>query len=344
MKEKVLLTECKVGSILAEDVCNENGVVLAAKNTIMNRYIIGHLMHLGVGYATIYRDISRNEGKASENKLEDSYKKSLMQTKELIQNIAAGKPLEYEKVYLLANQIHKNIHENSNIIKLLTEVRNKDDYTYTHSLNTAYYSMLISRWLNLPENEIMKAIQSGLLHDIGKTRIPHEILNKSGRLTEEEYDLIKKHSQLGYEIVKDSKEIDEDVKLAILLHHERINGSGYPFHCFADNMNLHSRIVAMADVFDAMTSERVYKKRATPFEVFDMYLTEGLCLFDTKMLYVFMNNMAVNLLGVNVLLNNGKTGEIVYIPFHKLTSPVVKIASEYVDISEEKELQILKLV
>lgn len=345
MGEKTVLSECKEGDILASDVINLDGEVLAAKNIVLNRFIIEQLYELGINSVFIYKTIPNSKEEIAHSELIESYRNSVLQTKECLQNLAAGKPLDFKQISLIADQIHNSINENSNnTIKLLTEIKSSDEYTYTHSVNTAFYSMLIGKWLNLPEQGINKAIQSGLLHDVGKTRIPDEILNKAGRLSNEEYDIIKNHTVLGYEIVKDVGEIDKDVKAAVLLHHERMDGSGYPFHYLEDHMNLYSRIVALADVFDAMTSDRVYKKRATPFAVFDMYQTEGVCQFDIKLLNVFMNNLAVHLIGSNVLLSNGKTGEIVYIPFHKVTSPIVKVASEYLDLSEQKTVQILSLV
>jgi putative nucleotidyltransferase with HDIG domain len=342
--KKLELSSCREGDILAADVINEYDVVLVAKDTVLNDYIIERLCDLGVKDVRICRTSSHSRYVVTDSILDKEYHEVVLQTKELLQELAAGKPLECEKVYLITDQIHKSINENGNIIRLLTQIKSTDDYTYTHSVNTAFYSMLISKWLGLPDQDVRKAIQSGLLHDIGKTKIPPEILNKKGRLTDQEFDIIKSHPVLGYDMVKDIAELDNDIKLAVLLHHERMNGSGYPYHYFAEGMNLFSRIVALADVFDAMTSDRVYKKRSTPFDVFDMYQTEGVCLFDTKMLFVFMKNIAVNLIGANVLLNNGKLGEIVYVPFHSLTTPVIKVASEYLDISEEKTIQILSII
>jgi HD-GYP domain-containing protein (c-di-GMP phosphodiesterase class II) len=109
-------------------------------------------------------------------------------------------------------------------------------------------------------------------------------------------------------------------------------------------MNLYSRIVAVADVFDAMTSDRVYKKRSTPFDTFEMFLTVGISMFDTKILNVFLNNLAAYLIGSNVLLSNGEEGEIVFISLQNLTSPIIKISSGYLDFSKEKTVNIISML
>ena len=226
----------------------------------------------------------------------------------------------------------------------MTEIRSKDEYTYSHCVNVAFYSMLIAKWLKLSDIDINKAIQSGLLHDIGKAKIPVELLNKKGSLTKEEYEIIKKHSIFGYEIIKEMQEIDSDVKNAVLLHHERVDGSGYPFHYYRDDLNLYSRIVAVADVFDAMTSDRVYKKRISPFEVFEMFQTMGLAIFDSNILITFINKIATYLIGANVFLSNGDIAEISFIPPQSVIYPIVKTTAGYIDLSNTEDVKILSMI
>jgi HD-GYP domain-containing protein (c-di-GMP phosphodiesterase class II) len=139
-------------------------------------------------------------------------------------------------------------------------------------------------------------------------------------------------------------EIDNEIKKAVLLHHERIDGSGYPYHYYYENLDLFSKVVAIADVFDAMTSDRVYKGRSTPFEVFDMFRTTGIGIFDTKILNIFLNKLAGYLIGSKVLLNTGRTGEIVFIPLQNITYPIVKVESEFYDLAQEDEIKIVSML
>lgn len=343
--EEIAVSECSNGDILASDVFNAGGVTLVVKDTVMNEYIKQRLIDFGVVNIRIYKSsLGFENSRIPYEEFRKGYKDTILHTKDMIHDLTTGKPLDYKRVSCISNQIHKNINENDNIIKLLIEVRNSDEYTYTHCVNTAFYSMMIAKWLNMADWEINKAIQSGLLHDIGKSRIPNEILCKGGILTKEEYEIIKEHTILGYGMVEGTDDIDRDVKTVVLFHHERIDGSGYPFNIGMDSINLYSRIVAVADVFDAMTSDRVYKSRVTPLEAFEMFQTVGLGIFDTKVLSVFLNNLAAYLVGSKVLLSNGEIGEIVYIPLKNLACPTVKISSGYLDLSKEKEIRIVNMI
>jgi putative nucleotidyltransferase with HDIG domain len=346
MVRKIAITECKEGDILAFDVINNHGVTLVTKDTVLNQYIIERMIEFEVDVVVIFHTIPTDakDYTSVTDSSEKEYFYVLLQTKKMLQELATGKPLDFQMVTAISREIYDNYYENDNLIRILSALKSKDDYTYTHSVNTAFYSMLIGKWLNLTELEINKAIISGLLHDIGKVKIPEHILNKSGYLTNEEYDIIKQHPILGYEMVKNIDELDRDVKKAILFHHERMNGSGYPYQIVSEEMNLYAKIVSLADVFDAMTSNRVYKKKVTPFNVFEMFETVGVSQFDTKLLKVFSNNIAVNLVGANVELSNGDTGEIVYIPLHSLTTPVIKVRSEYLDFSEQKTIKIMSII
>ena len=344
MVEKVI-SECSEGDILAADVFNINGVTLVAKGTVINEYIKERLIDLGIESIRICNtSVAFENSSTPYDKFKKNYKGAILNTKNMLHDLTSGKPLDYQKVSLITSQIYKNINENDSIIRFMSEIRSSDEYTYTHCVNTAFYSMLIANWLKLSDHEINKVIQSGLLHDIGKSKIPSQILCKGGILTKEEFEVIKMHTILGYEIVETIDDIDRDVKNAILLHHERIDGSGYPLKASSDCINLYTRIVAVADVFDAMTSDRVYKKRVTPFEVFEMFETVGIGMFDIKVLRVFLNNLAAHLVGAKVILSNGEIGEIVYIPLQNLTCPIVKVAFGYVDLSQEKSILILSMI
>lgn len=330
---------CKSGDIIAADVLNELGVALVAKDTVMNEYIREKLLVYGIRKIKIYQkseDINEDFQKC--------YTDILLQTQRLFREIVAGKPLDCESVAYIAEEICNSIIENDRVIRCLNCIHRADEYTYKHSVNVAFYSMLIAKWLHFSDRRIKLAVKSGLLHDIGKVRIPNEILNKKGKLTREEFEIIKEHTILGYEIVKDLKEIENDVKSAVLLHHERIDGSGYPYHFYSDNVNLFARIVAVADVFDAMTSDRVYKGKATPFDVFEMFQTVGIGIFDTQILNSFTSKLSTYLVGAKVLLNCGRTGEIAYIPQQDLINPIVKVESEYIDLAKSEETKIISML
>lgn len=341
--EEISIDKCKEGDILACDLFNLNGMTLAAMGTQLNGYIREHLISFGIDRVRIFSTFERTQDNNKDNsytEFKKMYLDTVLQTKAIINELAAGKPLDLGKVSGISQQIKENMSDNDNIIRCLLEIKRSDEYTFSHCVNVGFYSMLIAKWMGKPDKEINKIIQSGLLHDIGKSKIPDSILNKGGILTKEEYEIIKRHTILGYEMVSEINDIDDDVKRAVLLHHERMDGSGYPFNSFSDSINMFARIVAVADVFDAMTSNRVYKKRSTPFEVFEMFQTVGMSMFDAELIRVFINKIAINLVGCRVRLNNGEIGDIAYVPLHNVTCPILKVKSEYLDISKAKEIKI----
>ena len=339
---KVPVKGCRLGELLAADVYNDKGVVLISKNTVINGFLKEKLLDIGIRDIYIYADASDDNAALSEFKT--NYTDALLRIKSFVNDIAAGKQLDYGKVIHATKQIQIKINENSSILKCLQEIRNVDEYTYTHCLNTAFYSMLIAKWMNFTERGISKVIQAGLLHDIGKTQIPVEILNKRGILTRDEFECVKKHTVLGYQILESLGDVDPDIKWAVLHHHERIDRSGYPFRAAPDDVGIFAKIIAVADVFDAMTSDRSYKKRVTPFDAFEMYQTVGVSIFETKVLRTFIKHIVPYYTGSKVLLSNDNTAEIVYIPPHDITHPVVLSGSDYIDLSNYNGVKIVEII
>lgn len=339
--ERIAVAECSTGDILADDVYSKSGVMLLTKGYIVNDFIKMKLKEFGIFNVAIYNSCAENSNSYTESL--KNYKESIIQLKALLNEIASGKLYEHGRVSLLSEQIYKNISDNGHIIQCLQGIRSTDEYTYTHCLNTALYSMLIGKWLKLPENRIHEVIHAGLLHDIGKIKVPNKILNKNGKLSTREFEIIKKHPTLGFEMIKDISDLTENVKKAVLLHHERINGTGYPQGLVGDSIGLYAKIVAIADVFDAMTQNRVYKKKATPFEAFQMFLTVELSGFDITILNTFLKQLAPLYVGTKVLLNNGDMGEIVYVPPHDIINPILSVNSEYIDLGQNSRLKVVSI-
>jgi len=340
---KVISTmNCETGDVLAEDVFNNNGIVLVSKNTMISDFIKQKLIDYKIHHVKIYKP---EEGRKDFNIFEKQYRGYVVLMSELLKGVAAGNSREIERVTLIiTEQIYQNISDGDQIIQYLQSIGQYDDYTYTHCINVAFYALLIGYWTNLPKDKIYELISAALLHDIGKTQIPPEILNKNGKLDREEYEIIKKHSTLGYEAIKDIPSMKQEVKNAILMHHERMDGSGYPAGLSGDEICLYARIIAIADVYDAMTQNRVYHHKVSPFESFQMFLTEGVRLFHYPTLKLFLDRMAPLYIGANVQLSNGYTGEIVYIPPQDILSPILNINSEYIDLSKCTDLKVLQIV
>lgn len=263
-----------------------------------------------------------------------NHAEAVLVVKQVLRELSSGGRLNYSKITQLSKLVYGSINNIVNVIESLNSIKNKDEYTYTHCVNVAFYGMLIAKWLNLAKEEIEEVIQAGMLHDIGKVLIPNEILNKRGKLTDAEFDVIKNHALLGYFCLKEFPEISLSIKDAVLSHHERSDGSGYPYGLSNHEIHLYAKIIAIADVYDAMTQDRVYKKGINPFAAFEMFQSIGMAMFDVHVLNVFLKNISLNLTGLNVILENGERAEIVYVPPYEITKPVILRGTTLIDITQ----------
>lgn len=225
----------------------------------------------------------------------------------------------------------------------LHNMRQIDDSTYAHSLNVSMIARMFGMWLHYSEEELDILTLAGLLHDIGKCKIPDSIILKKGRLTDEEYKIIKTHPRLGYEILQ-HQPMDDRVKNAVLMHHERCDGSGYPFGLTSDKIDDIAAIISIADVYDAMTSDRSYRKGLCPFEVIASFELEGLNQYKPQFILCFLEHIANTYVNNHVLLSNGQKGRIVMIT-NRLTRPVIQIEDDaFVDLNEKPDLYIQAII
>jgi putative nucleotidyltransferase with HDIG domain len=266
--------------------------------------------------------------------------------KSIINDLAAGRGIDNEKVHEISDSLYENMYSNIAVTECLNKIKVVDEYTYSHCINVSLYSMLIGKWLELPESEIKLLMLAGILHDVGKSKIPIEILNKKGPLTQEEFEVIKNHPLYGFEIIKDNTGINKKVKEAVLMHHEKENGTGYPFGIKSVSISGFAKIVSIADAFDALTSERVYKKRQTPFDTFGEFERIGIGEghYDPIILLKFIHNISQYYVGSRVRMSTGKFGEIVYVPPHNISNPVVKVDGSYIDLSAQRGMKIIEML
>ncbi|KRQ86661.1 Cyclic di-GMP phosphodiesterase response regulator RpfG [Caloramator mitchellensis] len=344
-KIKINVSDCCIGDKLAYDVILESGITLLTEGTVLNEFIINKLENLGIERIYIYSDfeesVSQKELHFAE--LSNDYSEKVETIKDIINDLAIGKKLDYPSIVEITHDLVKNIDEKDNIVKLLSTLKAFNQYTYNHCLNVSLYSLLLGKWLGLKEGMLNELLQAAVMHDIGKAKIPDEILNKRGSLNRGEFEIMKKHSQYGYEIAKEDRRISLEVLKGILLHHEKEDGSGYPLKVKGDKISLFAKIIAICDIYDALTQERVYKGRTTPFEAFKIIEIEGYTKLDTKIMLTFLQNIASYCIGMNVVLSDGRVGEIAFISPRNIYTPIVKVDSEVIDLMTNKNINIVSL-
>lgn len=345
MTVEINLFQCRDGDIVAEDIKNANGVKLVASGTTLNEYTLQKLRQFDIdNIKVIYPPEYARSIQYQREIFEQNYKENIKTIKNILKDLSVGKELDKEKILFASDEIYKSSFVNSHLlIQFLNEIKETDEYTYQHSINVAFYAMLIAQWGKLSEKEVKQCIQAGLLHDVGKSKIPNNVLNKPAKLTKSEFEIIKKHPVYGYHILNENRFDDIDIKRAVLFHHERIDGTGYPFGITADKIGTLAQIVAVADVYDAMTSNRVYKKKVTPFVAFEMFMTEGYSHFDPYIINQFISHMAAYLTGARVSLSNGERGKIVYIPPDNVLFPVICSNGVYISTKDSK-IKIMEMI
>lgn len=230
-----------------------------------------------------------------------------------------------------------------NVFDMIHNMRQYDDLTYAHSLNVGLICYVFAGWLGMSEQDTKLALECGLLHDVGKLKIPEMIIKKPQKLTDNEFEVIKTHPIEGYKILQ-KHPVSEHVKNAALMHHERCDGSGYPLGLKSNQIDKFAKIVSIADVYEAMTSVRIYRGCLCPFQVIAAFENEGLQKYDTKMIMTFLENIVNTYILNRVRLNNGMEGDIIFINKQHLSRPTIKCGNQYIDLTKEPELTIDAIV
>jgi putative nucleotidyltransferase with HDIG domain len=228
-------------------------------------------------------------------------------------------------------------------ITLLLGLEHIDNYTFRHSVAVGMLATMIGQWLKLKDEDLLILSSASLLHDIGKVKIPPHILNKTEKLTVREYEEIKKHTIYGYQLIQNSSNTLQQHAIIALQHHERLDGSGYPYGVKAEKIGLLCRIVSIADVFHAMCSRRTYKTAMPFYEVINEMYDQAFGKFDPTIMAKFTNKVMNALIGNEVTLSNGEVGKIIKINNHDLSNPLVLINERFVDLSKEPLLNIVRI-
>ncbi|MBB3214467.1 putative nucleotidyltransferase with HDIG domain [Herbaspirillum sp. Sphag1AN] len=234
-----------------------------------------------------------------------------------------GKAVDVKQALPIVQEITASVSRNSGALISLARLKNTDDYTYMHSVAVCALMIALAHKLGLSPEHTRQAGVAGLLHDIGKMAVPSDILNKPGKLTDDEFTSIKKHTVAGHEILRNVNGISEAALDVSLHHHEKIDGSGYPFNLRGGQISLFAKMGAVCDVYDAITSDRPYKPGWEPgHSIKRMASNEG--HFDEIILEAFIKSVGIFPTGSCVLMMSGKIGIVLDQHPGSLLTPKVK--------------------
>ncbi len=340
---------------LAQDVYSRSNQVILNKHSILDAQKISKIMFYSVDTIVVYEQeeekreevlspIQQLKSSVEFREFSQNYDNTVTALKNTI-NAVLTEGAEIDQDYLV-EEVDKMVRASgsrTNVFNMIHCIREFDEMTYMHSVNVSLIAGCFAKWLELGEEAEKALTLAGLLHDVGKTMIPREIIQKPDSLTEEEYKLVKTHTIKGYELLK-AKAIDDRIKLAALQHHERSDGSGYPFGKSGDQIENFSMIIAIADVYDAMTSDRIYRPRVCPFEVVRMLQTDDADKYDPKFLVPLLEQITQEFINHRVRLSNDKVGKIVLLNNAELSKPVVQVDDIFVDLAKQRDVRITEIV
>lgn len=347
---RVNITSLNYGEKLARTIFSSDGGILLAQGVELRESYVDHLRNHGISEVYIEDDISQNIV-VNDVIREQTRGDAVSLVKKLMTNYQFTESLDVEEVKKTVNKILDELLGNDDILYNLSEIRSVDDYTFEHSVNVCILSLITGIGLGLDLPRLRELGTGAMLHDIGKLLIPKEILQKPSQLTVEEFEVIKKHTILGYELLKKSGRVNLATAYIAFGHHERYDGSGYPLQLKDGNIHMFARIVAVADVYDALTSDRVYRKKLKPNEVFEYITSLGVYHFDPNVVDSFVKFVTVYPVGTGVLLNTRERGIVVRDNRTRPTRPVIRIvydenmkkksALKELDLSEQTNIFIV---
>lgn len=337
-----------VGDTLMSDTYNAAGLNLLSAGTSLSGGDI-HLLNMhNVDYVDIFPRSADGANPHETADIEASPAQSLgFQSaidgfKDLFDKAGSGELIDNEAIEASFNPLIDSCRDEKDVVSLLLSLNSPDDYTYQHSVQVGMLSYYIAKWMEKSEKEALYIGKAGYLHDIGKSRIDPNILQKPGKLTKDEYDEIKKHTIYGFEIIRDSLQ-EQAIALAALQHHERINGTGYPLRKINKDIHSYARIVAVADVYSAMINNRVYQEKRDLLYVLKELHRMSFGELDPQITQVFIRHMIPNFIGKKVSLSDGRTGKIIMTNPSDFFRPLVKIEDEFLDLSQLGDVEITQI-
>ena len=327
----VRTSSLKEGMKVDQSIIDKTRRVLIARGTVLDTYLIEALKRLGINGVYIREGedaepvLPKEDVKVSEKArkviekltvedrtrvtLSESVKKRVQEgISYLYSNTEAEDFADASKS--IASELLKAIDDNDALAVDISMLKVSDEYTFKHSVDVATMAMVVAKKMGYSEEEVYDIGVAGLLHDLGKAKVPPEILNKPGKLTEEEFEIMKKHSIHSYNILKENKGIKDSVKLAVLQHHEKINGQGYPMGLEASQICKFAKILTVVDIYDALVTERPYKAAFTQRDAVEMLMAMTYEL-DMDALKGFLGSVILYPVNCIVQLSNGETARVV---------------------------------
>ncbi len=337
----------KPGMVLAYDVLNYKNELLFPANTTLDDIAIAKLTRHSImcvevkepeDFATThFEKIRVSQGFKN---FESTYNKCMPKYKAIIDGIIKNKgPVDMPGLFALYSELAGCAKTGELLLDYLYNMLpSEDDMTYAHCLNSALIAGVFATWVGASKEDMFMYIQCGFLYDIGKLLLPQELIWKPSKLTDMEFELIKTHTFQGYHLLKELN-INENISMTALMHHERIDGTGYPSKIKDNEINKYAKFISIIDAYEAMTSARTYRSSLIPFQVIENFeKTER--FYSSLILRQILLHIANTQLGLTVRLSDQSLAEVILINSQKLSRPLVKCGDDVLDLSQYPDIKI----
>jgi len=301
------------GEILGKAIFDENGNELLVVDTKLSKRMINKIENVGVDYVHIkvkVVELFETEKTPEENRFYESTEKTKETTKKIISDILNDSTINLEKYKQVIDDIFVEILDMDAIILNLDNLKSLSEYYFEHAINSTVLAIGTCMVLGLNRVLIQKIAMGIIIHDIGYEKVPNELLSKKGKLTDEEFKMVQNHVKFGYDILSKSPEIQQETLDAILYHHENIDGSGYPEGLKGSEIPLSAKLCAICDVYDALLSNRHYRKKLSRYDATKILIANVNTKFDKYIIKNFIKIVGHYPNGTNIILNNGYFGVV----------------------------------
>jgi HD-GYP domain-containing protein (c-di-GMP phosphodiesterase class II) len=342
--EYIKTDDLRPGLVISEDIFAKTNYPIVRKDTVVSYKHLEVLHVFGVKQVNIYeRHIVKRDRVHDTNHenpvdpddilaeipmkrqdLQTEYSKAVQNYKKEFVGWRAGKRPDVAKVRSITIPLLETFIEQKRMLTILNDLSDPKDYLYHHSIAVGILASAICGQMGFPKGQVLQLGLAGVLADCGMAKIHPSITEKAAFLTKNEFNEVKKHTVYSYQMIQDTPLLRQEMKLAILQHHERLDGSGYPRGDKMDQVSVFSQVLAVADVFHAMTSERIHRAKESPFKVIEMIKEEEFGKFDIKVVQALLDLVGNLSIGTRVQLTNGDVGEVVFVHRDASLRPMIK--------------------
>lgn len=340
------------GMVLGEDIYSYKNELILPADTVLSDSDIAKLARHSIMCVTIKEAVDLASTHYEKVRVSDDfqnfeqvYNKYMPIYKNLMNGfVENGTPVSIRSLMGIHHAISTAAPSGEKLLDFLYNMLpSEDNLTHAHCLNSALIAGVFGKWCNLTPEDLDILIQSAFFYDIGKLKLPYELIWKPEKLSDVEFEQIKTHTMLGFDMLKDMN-LNQHILNATLMHHERNDGSGYPSRLKGKQIDRFAKYIAIIDSYEAMTSPRTYRQSLNPYQIIDNFEKQGFVKYDLEFIIPILTKVAESQVGYTALLNDGRKCRIEMINSFALSRPYLYYGEELIDLSKEKDLFIQAII